>query len=153
MKKLTCMLLAALMLLTLAGCGPKKEPIRPEDFREYMEEQDFPVLDLTDQLDPKEYREACEAIDGDFGSVEFYEMKTEDGAAAAYNYLVDQLEKGYENVSTVNSQVTTTHQGTFKITGPEYYHQVVRVENTVLYATVYKENKDVTQNMIKELGY
>lgn len=154
-KLLMCMVLIA---TTLVGCVKvsfsKKEsvPMTATEFKTQMEEKGFTVTDQTDSAADSTYQEIYVAVEEEKYSFEYYFMKDPNAAEVVYQYAVSNLNNTYkedEKALIVEAVEDTT--ANYNVSADDYYCEVIKKENTVLYVTAYSDYKEDAQKIIAEL--
>lgn len=149
-KRILCVVMIGFILV---GCG-NKEKITAEEFKTEMEESGLEVVDQTDSLEEQEYQKIYVAVKDKKYKIEYYLMDSGDSAKALYDYFKENLEKKYgNNKKAVILGSDFENQAHYQVSVSDYYYEVVRIEDTVLYATADSNEKKEVKSIIKELGY
>lgn len=147
MKKLLCMVLVVVMIMSLAGC--KARTVHTTDtFTEVMEGRGFTVYDVTETTDMGELKATALVAVGDKFQVELWTFETNKIAGRVF----DNNRRIAENVtSTSHASVSSGDYDKYTQTTSEMYWFIARVENTFIYCVADKEYKDTVIDIMKEL--
>lgn len=152
-KGIMVLVLAFFVLLTVTGCG-NKEAISADDFKTKLEEKGYSVQDVTEQMsDVEEIKNVYLAIDADSNyQIEFYELASEDAAAAFFNENQEIFEKTKSSTNAETS-VSVGNYSKYTLQGNNTYKVVSRIGNTVIYLDVDDSYKSKVQEVLKEIDY
>lgn len=159
MKRVSKILCAmALGALTLTGCGANgqsdDEIMTTTEFKRVMEKKGLSVTDQTETAADKSYQEIYVAVDEEKYSFEYYFMKGEDSADVVYQYAVSNLSNTYDGVDDATILEDENNSvADYSISASDYYCEVLKKENTVLYVTAYHDYELEAKKIIDELGY
>jgi len=127
--------------------GAEKEPISARDFSEYMEDNNYFVLDV--EMDEKVYL----AIDEDDEyQVVFFEFDDEKAANTLYSNSKSDLEETSERNKS-HTEVSGKNYNKYTLSAGDSYSVVSRIENTVITVEADKDDKEEVNDVLKELGY
>lgn len=156
MNKFVKMIGILLVTTCLVGCGKisSKEPMTPGQFKRNMEERGLTVVDQTDSAGDSTYQEIYVAIDDEKYSFEYYFMTSDNAAEVVYQYIVSKLNSVYKREETASiKEEDWPSVKKFTLNTSDYYCEVLKKENAVLYVTAYQEYKSEAKKIISELGY
>ena len=159
MRKVSKILCAmALGALTLTGCGANgqsdDEIMTTTEFKRVMEKKGLSVTDQTETAADKSYQEIYVAVDEEKYSFEYYFMKGEDSADVVYQYAVSNLSNTYDGVDDATILEDENNSvADYSVSASDYYCEVLKKENTVLYVTAYHDYELEAKKIIDELGY
>ena len=156
MRKLSCLVIV--MAILLIGCG--KEMVSIETFTETMEAAG---LSVTEGFSEEEVEDAEKSgildvaiawVDGAY-QLEFYVCENEASANYVYSSTRADMENIYETISSAKSASSSQigNYSKYAISVDGSYYVIIKVENTVLYATSSSGDKDVVNDLISSLGY
>ena len=149
-------IVAMVFILMLSGCGKSStsEPITTTKFKTIMEEKGLEVTDKTDSAKDHSYQEIYVAVDEEKYSFEYYFMKGEDSADVVYQYAVSNLSNTYDGVDDATILEDENNSvADYSVSASDYYCEVLKKENTVLYVTAYHDYELEAKKIIDELGY
>ena len=155
-KKNFLFIVAMVFILMLSGCGKSStsEPITTTKFKTIMEEKGLEVTDKTDSAKDHSYQEIYVAVDEEKYSFEYYFMKGEDSADVVYQYAVSNLSNTYDGVDDATILEDENNSvADYSVSASDYYCEVLKKENTVLYVTAYHDYELEAKKIIDELGY
>ena len=87
-------------------------------------------------------------------SFEYYFMKNDESADTVYQYAVTNLKNTYDSDSS--AEINEKDKGTnakYEVSASDYYCNVLKKDNTVLYITSYVDYEKEAKEIIKNLGY
>lgn len=145
-----------LALICFTGCGDSSsaETMTAKEFKKNMEEMGLSVEDQTSSAADSTYQKIYVAIDDEKYSFEYYIMKSEDSADVVYQYAVSNLNNTYEGDDTATiSEKEKKSFADYSVSASDYYCEVLKKENTVLYVTAYHDYESEAKDIIAELGY
>ena len=117
-----------------------------------MEEIGLRVEDQTSSAADSSYQKIYVAADTEKYSFEYYFMKSDESADMVYQYAVSNLKNKYEgNATVVESERNSIKD--YSVSSSDYYCEVLKKENTVLYVTAYRDYKTEAKEIVEELGY
>ncbi len=148
MKRVLKVFLVAFVLLSLTGCSDKKA-ISEEDFNSKLAKLDYFVNDITEYMEDNNVKSVYTANNNKI-QLEFYTFKTKELAEKAYenNKKIFMENKDYEGKEKTSDSYKRYTQET-----DLNYNFVELVDNTVLYASVNPEYKNLLNKAISEIGY
>ena len=81
-------------------------------------------------------------------------MKGDDSADVVYQYAVSKLSNTYDGVDDATILEDENNSvADYSISASDYYFEVLKKENTVLYVTAYHDYELEAKKIIDELGY
>ncbi len=98
-KRIFTLTMLAAILLSLVGCGAKKEALTTKQFKRFMEEKGFTVLDQTEAMDNSDYQDHFVATDIEKYSFEYCFMRNTVTAKSLYDVLAERVKTNYEDTS------------------------------------------------------
>jgi hypothetical protein len=148
MKKITALVLAFILVLSLAGCE-KKTPQTPETFETIMKEAGYEVVDVTDKTDTGDVEVTIIVAIKDGVQLELWSFAQERYAQSVFNHNKSNAEAlggSYLSVSLpgfAKYQVSTSTQFVY----------IACVGNTMLYSDSAKADQETVLEAVKLLGY
>ena len=119
-----------------------------------MEGMELTVEDQTSSATDSTYQKIYVAVDEEKYSFEYYFMKGEDSADVVYQYAVSNLSNTYDGVDDATILEDENNSvADYSISASDYYCEVLKKENTVLYVTAYHDYELEAKKIIDELGY
>lgn len=154
MRKFIRVLSVVIIVFLLEGCGKDSETMTAKEFQTVMEKKGFTVVDQTESAVDSTYQKIYVAIDENKYSFEYYFMRDNNSAITVYDYAVDNLKAVYGNDDTVEIWENSSEKSAVcKVNASDYYCEVVRKDNTVLYVTSYVAFAEDAKAILEELGY
>lgn len=157
MKKIVRRIISiVLVTCCLVGCGSSEtsETMTAKEFKKIMEKKGFTVEDQTSSAADSTYQKIYVAIDEEKYSFEYYFMKSTDSADVVYQYAVSNLNNIYEGVETATiSEKDRNNITDYSVSASDYFCEVLKKENTVLYVTAYHDYESEAKDIVSELGY
>lgn len=145
-------IVSVLTLFILTGCGNKKA-ISTETFESVSKKHGNEITDLTEQYkDYGNFKNVMISKHGDDWKIEFYVLDSEESASNMFSVNKESFLKEKGNTNTESSIKSGNHES-YTLTSNGYYMHLYRIDNTLLYVKVRKENKAAAQKLIKDLGY
>ena len=136
----------------------KYVPITSEKFKNYIGKQGFDVYNALDYLPDSTFKEGIKVgylthknNDKDF-QINFFEFLTETYTMYSYYNEVITIEKN-NNEELVENNINTSNYSKYTALSNEYYYVMIRIDNTVIYTKTDKDNKQIVDNLLQELGY
>lgn len=147
-------LLTIAALLTGCGSSTNTETMTAKEFKRDMENMGFVVEDQTESAADSTYQKIYVALDEEKYSFEYYFMKDENSADVVYQYAVSNLNKVYgeEETATILEEEKNSIRD-YSVSASDYYCEVIKKENTVLYVTAYHGYEDDAKSILKDIGY
>lgn len=145
-RKVTLTAFILVLILLLGGCG-SKTPITAESFKASLEALDFYVMDVTQLYSSKD---TCQMVykataPDDKYSMNFYQYSSATAAMNEFLYLSTGFEDTDESSGTNYNRMVYQNAGT--------YTAVIRIDNTVLHASIPTLYAERAIEVIGELGY
>lgn len=144
-------LMVIAFVVSLTACKPK-EPITADVFREKLEAQGYQVIDISGQYSDSEHMLKVLSTEKDSLHIDFAEIDENDNATAIFNGNKASVE-AYKGNGSVESSYSAGNHQKYALTTSDTQYTVVRVGATIIYSYCDKSEKDVLDNLIKELGY
>ena len=141
-----------LVLVLMTGCGSAadKEIMTAKEFQKKMEGMGLTVEDQTSSAKDSTYQKIYVAVDEEKYSFEYYFMKGD----VVYQYAVSNLSNTYDGVDDATILEDENNSvADYSISASDYYCEVLKKENTVLYVTAYHDYELEAKKIIDELGY
>ena len=146
-----------LVLVLMTGCGSAadKEIMTAKEFQKKMEGMGLTVEGCeTSSAKDSTYQKIYVAVDEEKYSFEYYFMKGEDSADVVYQYAVSNLSNTYDGVDDATILEDENNSvADYSVSASDYYCEVLKKENTVLYVTAYHDYELEAKKIIDELGY
>lgn len=152
-KGIICIIMG---MIFFTGCGSSAstETMTANEFKKSMENKGFTIVDQTSSAADSTYQKIYVAVDEEKYSFEYYFMKSDDSADVVYQYAVSNLNDVYEDEETATILETENNNSRkYCVSASDYYCEVLKKENTVLYVTAYHDYEDEAKNIVKDLGY
>ena len=136
----------------------KYTPITSDKFKSYIETQGFNTYNALETMSDSVIKEGIKSgyithkNDNESFQVNFFELKDEAHTMYGYYDTVIGIEKNNTGEFNETSE-TISNYSKYTAFSNGYYYVLVRIDNTVLFAKVEKENKQLVDNILKELGY
>ena len=139
----------------------KKEvhkPITVEAFKKFIDTKGFNVVDALDYLQSSTFKDGLKAgyitqknDDKEF-QVNFFEFKDEVHTVYAYCDEIISIEKNNTGEFTENNEMKVNY-AKYTAFSNGYYNVMIRIDNTLLFAKIQKDQKETVDNLLKDLGY
>lgn len=150
MKKIISILIGAVLIFTIIGCGNKKA-MTAGDFENKMGKNGYEVINITSQYPSKAIKDVL--IAGKDGyQIEFFIVENVDVAVSSYNLNKETFEKSKGNKS-VQTQKTVGNTSRFTLKTNSKYKVISRVENTFIFIIAPQEKSEEIDTVLKELNY
>ncbi|WP_462424861.1 hypothetical protein ABF215_11785 [Fusobacterium sp. THCT13E1] len=150
MKKIISILIGAVLIFTIIGCGNKKA-MTARDFENKMGKNGYEVINITSQYPSKAIKDVL--IAGKDGyQIEFFIVENVDVAVSSYNLNKETFEKSKGNKS-VQTQKTVGNTSRFTLKTNSKYKVISRVENTFIFINAPQEKSEEIDTVLKELNY
>ena len=158
--KITLIVIAVVVAVALLVVGgiflfaPNKVALTSNDFKTRLEEKNYIVEDATYQsTDDDNINEMYIATSEDGAyKLEFYILENADYAKMFYNVNKEASEKA-KGSSYSQSNISLKNYSKYSLSSNNKYKVISRVDNTVIYANVDDEYKEVIKDLLKEIGY
>jgi len=139
-------------LLLLTGCFTKTA-LTAESFEELMKAEGYVVSNLTDQYEEGLVKNVLVAMDttNDY-QIEFFEQNSDADARVSFNMNVETMEENKGSMSSSTSFTGQNYEKQTMFSNGEYW-VVSRIDNTVVFAHVSENNKDLAKAIIEKIGY
>lgn len=99
-------------------------------------------------------RDIYVALDKEKYSFEYYFMDSPEASDTVYQYAVSNINNIYEDVDTATITEEDKKKYTdYQVSAEDYYCEVIKQENTVLYVTAYHDYESEAKQIVSELGY
>ena len=150
MKKLISILIGAVLIFAVIGCGNKKA-MTVEEFESKMEKNGYEVVDISSKYPSKKIKNVIIAKKDNY-QIEFYVVENVDVAVSSYNLNKEIFEKskGNKNIETKTS-IGNTSKYTLKANS--MYKVISRVENTFIFINAPSDKSEEINTVLKELNY
>ena len=140
----------------MCGCGntTNSQTMTAQEFKRNMEDRGLEVVDQTSSASDSTYQYIYVALDKEKYSFEYYFMKNDESADTVYQYAVTNLKNTYDSDSS--AEINEKDKGTnakYEVSASDYYCNVLKKDNTVLYITSYVDYEKEAKEIIKNLGY
>lgn len=151
---LFCLLVT--LVMGLAGCGPKATVITAQTFTDTLIEKGYAVLDMSQNLDPKQVKSLTVAMKGLY-RIEFYEIPLQAAATDSFNNYVEALEKADNALEQGDSKVLykkkTSDYSVYRQLSDSKYVFLSRIKNTLLSVEASSADQAEIDEIFKALGY
>lgn len=148
MKKVFTLLMIAICLVTLCGCG-RKEALKESDISAKLTEMGFNVTDLTDSMEDSNVSAVKTANNGKY-QIEYYVFKSDETAKTAYdnNSALFKENKKFKGTEKKEDNYNRYEQKT-----DDYYNVVSRVGNKLIYVSINSDYKNDVKKVLNKLGF
>ncbi len=146
-KGIVVLALLGCMALSLTGCFGKK-PVTGDKFADVAESHDYETTEMTALYVDVESVWVAESSNGE-AEILFIEFESEEDAKDMYEELVEEA----EDDSTGTKTVSMKHYESFEGSTSTLWGCVKRVENTVLYTAIDKDQKKEVEKVIDDINY
>jgi len=150
-------LVIVLAMTILSGCG--RDVIASDDFKSYMEDKGYEIVDSTDQYAGigdvhKGYIALVDSNnDGEIDyQIEWLEVKNIEDAILLFEQQ-KVVSESYKGNSSSESNVNRKNYSEYSITYNGIHINMIRVENTLVYVMCDEEYKDNVKEDMKQIGY
>ena len=152
MKKIRRTMIIGLLFVFLlgTGCG-NKEAITANEFVQKMEENEFLVVDITDQYDDK-LLSAVQIAYSDEYQIEFYIFNEIDQAIRDFNQNKDHFAESKVQ-GAIESTVSVGNHSKYTLRSAGRYMVISRIENTFIYLNTPVDYTTEIEEILKNLGY
>ncbi len=163
MKKPVIILLVVIAIIVIIGIVGvislivtlfmPKDVITAEEFKSVMLEENFEVTDSMDQATTNNIEEMYIATNptNDY-QIEFYDLISEDYAVTSFENIQYELEMAKES-NMFESSVNLPNNSKYTLSGNNEYSVVSRIGDTIIFVSVYEENKAEVSEILEKLGY
>lgn len=154
MKTVKIILLNVLLLFVCIGCSTNKKEITADEFKEKMRDNDYYVVDVTEQFSEYDYIEKCLlAIDITKSyQIEFYKLKDSENALEFYRYNKGIFQAS-EISGSVYKSVDLSSSNKYTLKTFSSYKIISRIKDTVIYVDVDVDYKDSVDFILQKIGY
>lgn len=146
-------LLCAVMVMSLAGCG-EKTPVTAEDFKAVTEEMGYYHADATSQYAEHDYvSKVYLACKEDMSyQVEFYEFTNE---PMAFRFYVTNkvLFSNSKKKPASEDEKMLANYAKYELTTDGKYKVLSYIDKTVVYVDVKEEYRAAVDEILKSIGY
>lgn len=153
MKK-TKLFAVVLVLMTLvsvlASCTSERKPQDADGFSKVMENNGFEVHDVSLGLDPTITSQIF-ALKEEY-QVEYYKFTDNEVCRETFDKIKEEMNDN-NPVKTLSTDIDMDNYGYFDFNAGENYFIMARVENTLIYCTANKDNRNDIIGIFKTLGY
>lgn len=128
-----------------------KDAVSVKEFTSIMRDNDFDVVDVTDQFADADIKvkEARVAKRGGY-QIEFYTFDESSDAELFYRVNKAKFEEDYINT---RADLQGRNYQSYTITTKDKYQFIIQVEKSVVYVNADKEYKNDVKEIVKKLGY
>lgn len=149
MKKVLSVLGCLIILFGLTACG-KQEAIKDKDFSDILMSEGFSITDVTSQMEDKNVKSVIAANNGKY-QIEYYVFNDDKHATEVYENNRKIFETGTKTKGKERKQKEDYNKYTQELS--DTYNTLIRVKNTLLYASINVEYKKDFNNVLGKLGY
>ena len=150
-KKVLLIFLCSVFLFALTGCF-SKTAITTEQFSKIAEENGLVATDVKSQFVDFDYvHEATVAVSPEGWQVEFYVLSDTFNAQKMYTKNKNRFE--LEDKTAKTTTVDLKNHTKYTQQTDSSYKVLSRIDNTLIYVSEAKENKDKINDLLKKLGY
>lgn len=150
MKKLISILIGAVLIFAVIGCGNKKA-MTVEEFESKMGKSGYEVIDITSQYPSKAIKNVIIARKDNY-QIEFFVVENVDVAVSSYNLNKETFEKSKGN-KTVETKKTMGNTSRYTLKANSKYKVISRIENTFIFINAPQEKSEEIDKILKELNY
>ena len=136
----------------------KHIPITSENFKNYIGQHQFNVYNALNYLDDSTFKEGVkvgyltEKNDNKDFQVNFFEFKDEAHTMYAYYDEIISIEKN-NNGEFIETNENISNYSKYTAFSNGYYYVMIKIDNTIIFTKIEKDNKEVVDNLLQELGY
>ena len=155
-KKILKVVSVVFLLIFVCGCGntTNSQTMTAQEFKRNMEDRGLEVVDQTSSASDSTYQYIYVALDKEKYSFEYYFMDSPEAFDTVYQYAVSNINNIYEDVDTATITEEDKKKYTdYQVSAEDYYCEVIKQENTVLYVTAYHDYESEAKQIVSELGY
>lgn len=150
MKKLISILIGAVLIFAVIGCGNKKA-MTVEEFESKMVKNGYEVIDITSQYPSKAIKNVMIAKKDNY-QIEFFVVENVDVAVSSYNLNKETFEKSKSN-KNVETKKTMGNTSKYTLKANSKYKVISRIENTFIFINAPQEKSEEIDKTLKELNY
>lgn len=147
MKKTYKILALILILLLVCGCD-KKQSLNKEEITNELSSNGFIITDITDRMEDDNITAVLVANNSKY-SIEYYRFKDNKSASESFK----NNKKLFENYSRNGKEKTKDNYNTYTQEIENKYNLLIRVDNTLIYASINNEYKSDLNKVLKNIGY
>ena len=141
---------------TLDEALTEKVALTSDQFKANLEERGYQIVDATNQISDSnigQYKKVYLAIDSEMTyQIEFHEFTDSTYAQNIYSQIKNALDTTRSNNSTYTN-IDGINFNKYTATDTNAYAIVSRIDNTVMYALVYDNYKDVVNSIFETYNY
>jgi len=148
------LLIGIFAVVILIFVNYEKEFITANEFKNYMENQGYTIVDATYQFTDVDYIEKVYlAVDSkDNYQIEFYRFDEESQAEDFFLTNKNQFKK-YDDLAKFSSSMSGKNYNKYSLATSSSYKTISQIENTAVYIDTDKENQKEVETHLEELGY
>ena len=150
-KRLLSIILIIFYLFTFTGCSPKT-PISVSDFTNKMETLGYEVIEDSEQCGGNGSISKCLYIEKGSIFVSFVVFSSKDYAVRGFNIVKKDAEY-FQGGSYSTSSRNASNYSTYTLSSGDSYFYIVRIDNTLFYASCDKSEKKTLDEIIEVIGY
>jgi len=147
MKKIALFLV---LIVLLIGCDLNRDPYTSKSFKDFMESEGWTVHSISDESN--EDFESLLVAEKDGVEIQFAVMNSKKIAKSLFKENKQTFED-YDSRISSNSDISIGNYNDYTRTVDDYYFVVSRIDDTLLFAAVDKEDKSIIKDITKKLGY
>jgi len=142
------------IVIFIFAVGKERDSITATQFKEFMEDKEYIMLDATNQVGGVDYVERVYlAMDLEDGyQIEFYQFEEEEEAENFYknNRRIFELD---EDDAKFQSSLQGSNYARYSLIVDDKYKKISYIGDTAVYLDVDRENQEEVEDILDELGY
>lgn len=159
MKKFLKVLIVIIVVAVLGGfvmlktLDVEKEAMTSEEFKAFMEDKGFQVIDATSQLEGQNpaLEKVYIAMKDDY-QIEFFELSDVEITKQVYAGNVNTA-KATAGSSRVTTNVDMNNYNKYSLQSDGQYTYISRIDSTMIFIRESETHKDTIKTLMKEIGY
>ncbi len=159
MKKFLKVLIVIIAVAVLGGfvmlktLDVEKEAMTSEEFKAFMEDKGFQVIDATSQLEGQNpaLEKVYIAMKDDY-QIEFFELSDVEITKQVYAGNVNTA-KATAGSSRVTTNVDMNNYNKYSLQSDGQYTYISRIDSTMIFIRESETHKDTIKTLMKEIGY
>ncbi len=150
-KRIFATIVCICLMFSLTACESKK-PISADDFTRIMEDNDFTIKNVTEELESSGLTEEVLFASCNEYIVEFYILKDSETGESVFYYNKEVLDDKYSTTS-FSTEINFNNYNYYAFNADGEFHLVARIDDTMIFCEADKEYRDDIIDIIETLGY
>ena len=142
------------IIILIFAVGKERDSITATEFKTFMEDKEYIMLDATNQVSGAAYVErvylAMDLQDG--YQIEFYQFEDEEQAEDFYENNRKLFEVD-EDDANFHSSLQGSNYARYSLIVDGKYKKISYIGDTAIYLDIDKDNQEEAENVLDELGY